>query len=157
METRGPPPWTGYLLRDCYCATRHLLLRRRIEGILGTSGRHQDPHQIWKDISKEQWDLLWSGETALLKYGAVLWTEGHTTVNLFPDETATSVPHIMCITGPGDQKYKAKIPSTKGLPQTARQTIEQYLKLTDRVILLVNKESQKNDQSWVSSTEIVAW
>jgi hypothetical protein len=91
------------------------ILRRRIEEILGTSDQYQDPHQIWKDISKEQWELLWSGETALRKYGAVLWTAGHKTVNLFPDETATSVPHITCIAGP----------------------------LTDWASLLANKESQK--------------
>jgi hypothetical protein len=62
----------------------------------------------------------------------------------------------MYLTGPGVQKYTAKIPSTKGLQQTARQTIEQYLKLTDWTSLLVKKKSQKNDQSWASSTEIVA-
>ena len=71
-------------------ATRHLrILRRRIEEIMGTSVRHQDPHQIWMDIVKEQWDLLWSGETDLRRYGADLWTTGHKTVNLFPDVTAT--------------------------------------------------------------------
>jgi len=86
-----------------------------------------------------------------------LWKEGHKTVNLFPDETATSVPHIMCTTGPGVQKHTAKIPSTPGLPKKARTTIEQYLKLTDWVSLLAKKESQKNDQSWSSSPEIVAW
>jgi hypothetical protein len=155
VETRRPPPGQGI---SFVTATRHLrILRRRIEEILGTTARHQDPHQIWKDISKEQWELLWSGETALRKYGAALWTVGHKTVTLFPDETTTSIPHIMCITGPGVQKYTAKIPSTKGLPQTARQNIEQYLKLTDWESLLVNKESQENDQSWVSSTELVAW
>ena len=73
--------------------TRHLrILRRRIEEILGTSARHQDPHQIWKDISKEQWELLWSGETALRKYGAALWKAGHKTVNFFPGGTATAIP-----------------------------------------------------------------
>jgi hypothetical protein len=102
---------------------------------MGTSARYQDPQQIWKDISKEQWELLWSGETVLRKYGVTLWTVGHKTVNLFPDETATSVSHIMCVTGPGVQKHTVKVPSTKGLPQTARKTIEQYLKLTDWAIL----------------------
>ncbi len=63
----------------------------------------------------------------------------------------------MCITGPGVQKYTAKVPTTKGLPQVARQTIEQYLKLVDWAILLANKNPQKNDQSWTSSTEILSW
>jgi hypothetical protein len=122
---------------------------------MGTSVRYQDPQQIWTDISKEQWELLWSGgETAFRKYGESLWTEGHKTVNLFP---ATLVPHIMCITGPGIQKHTTKIPSSKGLPQSARKTIEQYLKVADWASLLVNKEPQENDQSWTSSTEIVAW
>ena len=87
-------------------ATRHLrILRRLLEETLGELARHQDPHQIWRDISKEQWELLWSGEIALRKYGAVLWTEGHKTVNFFPDHTVTSVPHIMCIAGLGPQKH----------------------------------------------------
>ena len=54
------------------------------------------------------------------------------------------------------QKHTAKIPTTKGLPQAARQTIEQYLKLADWASLLANKDPQENDQSWVSSTEILA-
>jgi hypothetical protein len=122
-----------------------------------TSVRHQDPHQIWTDISKGQWELLWSGETDLHKYGSVLWTTGHKTVNLFPDETAISTPHIMCITGPDVQKHTSKISSTKGLPQTTRQTIEQYLKIADWSNLLVNKDSHENDQSWVSSTVILTY
>ncbi len=124
---------------------------------MDTSVRHQDSHQIWMDISKEQWELLWSGETTLHKYGVALGTVGHKTVNLFPDVTTTSTPHIMWITGPVVQKQTAKIPTTKGLPQEARQTIEQYLKLADWSGLLVNKDPQENDQSWVSSTEIQAW
>jgi hypothetical protein len=92
----------------------------------------------------------------LRKYDADLWTVGHKTVNLFPDETGTSVPHIMCITGPGPQKHTVKIPSTPGLPKGVRTTIEQYLKLTDWVNLLANQESQNNDRSWSSSPEIVA-
>ena len=53
--------------------TRHLrILRRRIEEIMDTSVRHQDSHQIWMDISKEQWELLWSGETTLHRYGVAL-------------------------------------------------------------------------------------
>ena len=139
-------------------ATRHLrILRRRIEVIMGTSARHQGTHRIWRDISKEQWELLWSGETALRRYGAALWTAGHKTVNLLPDETAIQTPHIMCITGPGAQRHTAKVPSTKGLPHTGRQTIEQYLKLVDWTRLLSNKGPQENNQSWTSSTEFLTW
>jgi hypothetical protein len=139
-------------------ATRHLrILRRRIEEIMGTSARHQDTHQIWRDFSKEQWELLWSGETALRRYDADLWASGHKTVSLLPDETTIQTPHIMCITGPGDQRQTAKVPSTKGLPHAARQTIEQYLKLVDWASLLANKGPQENDQSWTSSTEFLTW
>jgi hypothetical protein len=124
---------------------------------MGTSVRYQGTHRIWRDISKEQWELLWSGETALLRYGAALWTAGHKTVNLLPDETAIQTPHIMCITGPVAQRHTAKVPSTKGLPHAARQTIEQYLKLVDWSSLLANKDPQENNQSWTSSTEFLTW
>jgi hypothetical protein len=69
---RDPPPVQGISFAT---ATRHLrILSRRIEEILGTTARYQDPHQNWKDISREQWELLWSGKTALRKFDAVLWT-----------------------------------------------------------------------------------
>ncbi len=139
-------------------ATRHLrILKRRIEETMGTSARHQVTHSIWKDISKEQWELLWSGETAIRRYVATLWAAGHHTVNLLPDMTAAQTPHIMCIMGAGAQRHTAKVPSTKGIPPGARQTIEQYLKLVDWASLLTNTSPQKNDQSWTSSTEFLTW
>ncbi len=141
-------------------ATRHLrILGRRMEEILGKSATHQDPHQIWKDISKEQWELLLllSGETALRKYNTALWAAGHRTVNLFPDDTATSVPHIMFLEGSGSQKHTSKMPWTSRLARTASTTIQQYLKLADWTSLLANKDSQEGDLSWASSLEIVAW
>jgi hypothetical protein len=113
-------------------ATRHLrILKSRIEGIMGISARHHITNRIWKDILKEQWELLWSGETALSRYGAALWAVGHKTVNLLPDMTSVQTPHIMCITGTGAQRHTTKVPSTKGIPPAVRQTIEQYLKLVD--------------------------
>jgi hypothetical protein len=92
--SRDPPPGQGI---SFVTVTRHLrMIRRHIEEIMDTSSRYQDPQQTWKDILKEQWELLWSGETDLRKYDTVLWTliwtVGHKTVNLFPDETSTSVP-----------------------------------------------------------------
>jgi hypothetical protein len=78
-------------------------------------------------------------------------------VNLLPDMTASQTPHIMCITGAGAQSHTVKVPSTKGLPPAARQTIEQYLKLVDWVRLLANKSPQENDQAWTSSTEFLTW
>jgi hypothetical protein len=85
-------------------ATRHLrILKRRIEEIMGTSARYQNTHCIWKDISKEQWELLWSGETALRRYGAALWAAGHKTVNLLPDMTAAQTPHIIRLGKPTRQ------------------------------------------------------
>ena len=126
-------------------------------GTSASSARHQDTHRIWRDISKEQWELLWSGETALRRYGAALWAAGHKTVNLLPDVTVAQTPHIMCITGPGAQRHTTKVPSTKGLPPAVRQTIEQYLKLVDWASLLAKKGPQENDQSWTSSTEFLTW
>ncbi len=76
-------------------------------------------------------------------------------MNLLPDVTTVQTLHIMCIKGPGVQRHTAKVPSTKGLPPASRQTIEQYLKLVDWVILLANKGPQENDQSWTSSTEFL--
>jgi hypothetical protein len=71
--------------------------------------------------------------------------------------TAVQTPHIMCITGAGAQRHTAKVPSTKGIPPAARQTIEQYLKLVDWASLLANASPQENDQSWISSTEFLTW
>ena len=71
--------------------------------------------------------------------------------------TAAQTPHIMCITGAGAQRHTAKVPSTKGIPPAARQTIEQYLKLVDWASLLANTNPQENDQSWTSSTEFLTW
>jgi hypothetical protein len=122
---------------------------------MDTSTRHQDTHRIWKDISKEQWELLWSGETTLPIYGAALWAAGHKTVNLLPDMTTVQTPHIMCITGADAQRNTAKVPSTKGIPLAARRTIKQYLKLVDWASLLANTIPQENDQSWTSSTEFL--
>jgi hypothetical protein len=40
----------------------------------------------------------------LLKYGSTLWSVGHKTVTLFPDETATSVPQISGLGEPISQQ-----------------------------------------------------
>ena len=54
----GPLPGQGI---SYAAATRNLrILRRRLEEVMGKSARLMDPP--WLDISKEQWDLLWSGE-----------------------------------------------------------------------------------------------
>ena len=124
-------------------ATRHLrILKRRIEETMGSSARHQDTHSIWKDISKEQWELLWSGETALRRYGAALWAAGHQTVNLLPDMTAAQTPHIMCITGAGVQRHTVKVPSTKGIKSTRRQEPSKerpIMDLLNRILDLVSR------------------
>ncbi len=108
-------------------------------------------------IDKSTLLSIWSGETALRRYGAALWAAGHQTVNLLPDMTAAQTPHIMCITGADAQRHTVKVPSTKGIPPATRQTIEQYLKLVDWASLLANTSPQKNDQSWTSSTEFLTW
>jgi hypothetical protein len=54
-----PPPWAGHLLRDCYQTPANSK-----ETYRGDSG-HLSPTPRstpnWKDISKEQWEFLWSG------------------------------------------------------------------------------------------------
>jgi hypothetical protein len=54
-------------------------------------------------------------------------------------------------------KTYSQKPTTKGLPQTTRKTMKQYLKLANWSRILVNKEPQDNEQSWDSSTEILTW
>ena len=89
----APPPSKGISYAT---ATRHLrILRRRLEEFMGKSARSLDPP--WLDISKEQWDLLWSGESALIKYGETLWAAGYKTVDLYSSISATEVPRIMLL------------------------------------------------------------
>ena len=92
-------------------ATRHLkILRRRLEEIMGKTARFIDPP--WSDISKEQWDLLWSGEITLKKYGETLWTAGHKVVDLYHTLSETEVPRLMLLGENCRQTYTGKVPHT---------------------------------------------
>ena len=63
--------------------TRHLrILRRKIEGLMGKSFRRKEPP--WWEVSRYHWDLLWTGEETLRKYGTILWEAGHESITLFP-------------------------------------------------------------------------
>jgi hypothetical protein len=94
LKKKGdPPPGQGISYAT---ATRHLrILRRHLEEVMGKSARFQGPP--WTDISKEQWDLLWSGETDLKKHGETLWTTGHKTVDLYQSLSAVEVPRIITV------------------------------------------------------------
>jgi hypothetical protein len=153
METRGPPPGQGISFTS---ATRRLCILRRHRGDPGHLGTTPRSTPNLERHLKRTVAVTMVGGNGTTEVRRGQWTVGHKTVNLFPDETGTSDPHIMCVTGPGPQKHTVKIPSTPGLPKAVRTTIEQYLKLTDWVSLHANQESQNNDRSWSSSPEIVA-
>jgi hypothetical protein len=55
--------------------------RDRSMKFMGKSTRGGDPP--WSDLPKQQWELLWQGETMWKKYGALMWESGHKTVVLF--------------------------------------------------------------------------
>jgi hypothetical protein len=77
-------------------ATRHLrILRRCLEEVMVKTTRCIVPP--WSDISVEQWDLLWSGEITLKKYGETLWTTGHKVVDLYHSLSEVEVPLLMLL------------------------------------------------------------
>ena len=62
---------------------------------MDTSARSPDPP--WSDISKEQWNLLWSGELTVKKHGETLWAAGHKSFDLYRSLSATEVPRLMLL------------------------------------------------------------
>ena len=79
-------------------ATRHLrILRKRLGKLMGKSARKGDPP--WPDLPKQQWDLLWQGETMWKKYGARIWDAGHKTVALFRGASTTPLHTILRVAG----------------------------------------------------------
>ena len=123
----GPLPGQGI---SYAAATRHLrILRRRLEEVMGKSARLMDPP--WLDISKEQWDFLWSGEAALKKHGETLWIAGHKTVDLYHILSSVEVPRIMLLGDGSRQTFTARVPHVLHLPESARKLLEVYLQLAD--------------------------
>jgi hypothetical protein len=96
---------------------------------MGKSVRLKDPP--WSDISKEQWDLLWSGETSLKKHGETLWTAGHKTVDLYHSLSEVEVPRIMLLGSDSRQTLTAMVPHVLHLPESVRKLLEAYLQLAD--------------------------
>ncbi len=122
-----PPPSQGISYAT---ATRHLrILRRRLEEVMGKSASLMDPP--WSDISKEQWDLLWSGEVALKKHGETLWIAGHKTVDLYHSLSPAEVPCIMLLGGDSRQTFTTRVPHVLHLPELVRKLLETYLQLAD--------------------------
>jgi hypothetical protein len=122
-----PPPGQGI---SYAAATRHLrILRRRLEEVMGKSTRLKDPP--WSDISKEQWDLLWSGAVALKKHGETLWMAGHKTVDLYQSLSAVEMPRIMLLGSDSRQTFTSRVTQVLHLPESARKLLETYSQLAD--------------------------
>ena len=120
---------------------------------MGKTARFIDPP--WSDISKEQWDLLWSGEITLKKYGETLWTVDHKVVDLYRSLSETEVPRLLLLGEDCRQTYTVKVPHTPHLPETARKLLESYLGLADWNQLLRRGEGSAKIFNWTTSPEIV--
>ena len=79
----------------------------------------------------EQWDLLWSGEITLKKYGETLLTAGHKVVDLYHSLSETEVPRLMLLGENCRQTYTTKVSHTPHLPEKVRKLLESYLRLAD--------------------------
>ena len=96
---------------------------------MGKSTRLKDPP--WPDISKEQWDLLWSGEADLKKHGETLWMTGHKTVDLYQSLSVVEVPHIMILGSDSRQTFTTRVSHVLHLPEVVRKTLETYWQIAD--------------------------
>ncbi len=127
MESGGYPPGPRFIVR---------LGHQAPQNSTETSGRSdgQEARLIvppWSDISKEQWDLLWSGGITLEKYGETLWTVGHRVVDLYHSLSETEVPRRMILGENCRQSYTVKVTHTPHLPEVTRKLLESYLRLAD--------------------------
>ena len=135
--------------------TRHLrTLRRRIEGLMGKSVRRKDPP--WRDVSRHHWDLLWTGEEAIRKYGDILWETGHKSITLFPGALEGPIHKVLRQSGDGSQTKQAQVPFTKRVPVGARHTLQLYLNLVDWEHIL-SGGSREDAQDWSTSSELTEW
>ena len=107
--------------------TRHLrTLRRRIEGLMGKSSSWGNPLPV---LSSYHWDLLWTGEEALRKYGTTLWETGHKTITLFSGVQGGPIHKVIRESGNGTQTKHTQVPHTKRIPVGVRHTLQSYLNL----------------------------
>ena len=103
----------------------------------------------------EQWDLLWSGEITLKKYGETLWTVVHKVVDLYHSLSEIEVPRLMLLGENCRQTYTARVPHTPHLPEAARKLLESYLRLADWNQLHRMGEGSAKIFNWATSPEIV--
>ena len=96
---------------------------------MGKSARCIDPPCL--DISKGQWDLLWSGEEDLKKHEETLWVAGHKTVDLYHSLSAVEVSHIMLLGRDIKQTLTVRVTHVLHLAESVRKLLETYLQLTD--------------------------
>jgi hypothetical protein len=109
----------------------------------------------WSDISVGQWDLLWSGEITLKKYGETLWTVGHKVVDLYHSLSKVEVPRLMLLGENCRQTYTEKVTHTPHLPEETRKLLKSYLRLADWNQLHHMAEGSPKIFNWVTSPEIV--
>ena len=109
----------------------------------------------WPDISTEQWDLLWSGEITLKKYGETLWTSDHKVVDLYHSLSETEVLRLMLLGENCRQTCTVKVPHTPHLPEVVRKLLESYLRLADWNQLLRRGEESAKIFNWTTSPEII--
>ncbi len=107
-----------------------------------------------------QWDLLWSGEITLKKYGQTLWTSDHKVVDIYHSLSEIEVPRLMLLGENCRQTYTTKavdrrIQHTPHLLEAARKLLESYLGLADWNQLHRMGEGIAKIFNWVTSPEIV--
>ena len=120
---------------------------------MGKSVRLKDPP--WTDISKEQWDLLWSGEATLKKHGETLWMAGHKTVDLYQNLSVLEVSRIMLLDSDSRQTFTDRVTHVLHLPELVRKTLETYLQLAGWNQLRSLGEGLSKPLNWETSPEIV--
>ena len=135
--------------------TRHLrILRRKIEGLMGKSFRRKEPP--WWEVSRYHWDLLWTGEETLRKYGTILWEAGHKSITLFPGALEGPIHKVLQQSGDGSQNKHAQVPFTKRVPVGTRHTLQSYLNLVDWEHIL-DGGSREDTQDWSTASEFTEW
>ncbi len=121
---------TRNLYEESHSQWSHLrILRKRLEKLMGKSVWKDDPP--WSDLPKQQWVLLWLGETMWEKYVALMWEAGHKMVTLFQGASTIPLHTILCVTGEGIQTHHDQGPSVKRVPVSERNIIQAYLNLVD--------------------------
>ena len=132
METRGPPPGTGYLLHDCYqTPTNSKETYRGDSGHLGPTPRSTS--NLERHLERTM-GVTMVGRNNISKKTVSSMVNGTQTSDSLPRRDNNLGPPYHVYNGTRRPKHTDKIPTTKGLPQTERKTIEQYLKLRESTI-----------------------